>query len=65
MIDELLGQYEIMDRSFNLAESLANQILEHPDLTKDQKTKLQLAHNLLMDVYQLAGNELCKNERIN
>lgn len=65
MIDELLGQYEIMDRAFNIAETLDNQLLEHPDLTETQREKLQLSNNLLMEVYQLAANELCKNERIN
>ena len=49
------GQYEIMDRTFIVLESIDSNILNHPELTKKQSKKVKKAIALLADVYQIAG----------
>lgn len=51
------GQYEIMDRTSCIVNEIADNIGNHPALTKKQNKKLEKALSLLNEVYQIAGDK--------
>lgn len=53
-----LGQYEILDRTYIILESIDINILNHPEITKKQSKKVKKAMSLLADVYQIAGSSV-------
>lgn len=60
---ENFNQYEIMDRTHIILESIDDNILNHIGITKKQSKKVKKAMSLLEDVYQIAGN-LVSNDNL-
>lgn len=56
------SQHEILDRTDLILDLIQTKLYEHPALTKKQTKKVNKSMDLLCEVYQLAGNEVFKDE---
>ena len=56
------SQHEILDRTDLILDLIQIKLYAHPELTKKQAKKVNKAMDLLSEVYQLAGNEVFKDE---
>lgn len=56
--------HEIMDRSHIILANIEDYILEQPGMTKEMKKLTKKATKALAEVYQLAGQEMHKQEEL-
>ena len=60
------GSHEAADRTFLLAENIESYLLNHPTLAMNKEAyhKTYLAHQLLLDVYQIVAVADFPNEKV-
>ena len=56
------GRHELLDRSAIIMEMVANHLLEHKGLKKDEKKLAKAAHQTLFELYQLLGERTLGSE---